>query len=143
MGRDLKKLFEKQEFRAKIKLNPQWNRKYGPGHTYWTGALHDGRDRGPHGYFCPTGWTRYAFNVIDNYDEKFKGWCFCYHGTKFEFGLAILLSGLAPARAAQHGSGIYASPSIIYAAHPRYAGIKQIPETDSNGYFKAGQYAQF
>jgi hypothetical protein len=132
-----------QQFRKEIKLHPQWNRTYGMGHNYWIGALQDGRDRGPHPYYCPVGWKRYAFYVTDNYDDKFKGWSFCYHGTKFSFGLSILLSGLKPADIAALGQGIYASPSIIYSSHPRYSEIREIKPSEQTNFFQGGKYVQF
>ncbi|CAF4657922.1 unnamed protein product [Rotaria sp. Silwood2] len=140
---NIKALNDKQKFRSEIKLHPQWNRVYDVGHIHWTGALQDGRDRGKYAYFCPIGWKRHAFDVSDNYDEKFKGWSICYHGTKFDYGLSILLSGLAPARIAALGKGIYASQSIIYSTHPRYAEIKRIQSSDEKTFFKNGKYVQF
>ncbi|CAM4805580.1 unnamed protein product [Rotaria magnacalcarata] len=134
---------KQQNYRSEIKLNPQFNRTYGPGHTYWIGALNDGRDRGGKPYYCPVGWQRNSLYITDKFRARFKGWCICYHGTKFNFGLAILLSGLKPADCTAHGEGIYASPSIIYACHPRYAEIKEIEPTHQNEYFKNGKYVQF
>ncbi|CAF1003538.1 unnamed protein product [Adineta steineri] len=113
------------------------------GHTYWTGALQDGRDRGDSPYYCPVGRKRYSFHVCDNFHEKVKGWCICYHGTKFSFGLSILLSGLKPATAISHGKGIYASPSIIYISHPRYSEAREINLSEQNSFFKRGKYVQF
>ena len=143
MGKDVKSLVEKQKFRKEIKLHPNYNRIYGVGHTYWTGPLQDGRDRGKYSYFCPIGWKRYAFYVSDNYHDKFKGWSIGYHGTKFQYGLSILLSGLAPARCAALGEGIYASQSIIYASHPRYAEVKKMESTNESSFFRKGCYVQF
>ncbi|CAF1497543.1 unnamed protein product [Rotaria magnacalcarata] len=140
---DTKSWNKKQQFRSEIKLHPQWNCIYYIGHIYWTGGLRDGRDRGKFDYFCPIGWKRYAFDVNDNFDEKFKGWSIGYHGTKFAYGLSILLSGLAPARCAGLGRGIYASQSIIYASHPRFAEVKQIESKDERNVFKNGKYVQF
>ncbi|CAF3086825.1 unnamed protein product [Rotaria socialis] len=130
---------KQQNYRSEIKLNPQFNRTYGPGHTYWTGELKDGRDRGGKPYYCPVGWQRNSLYIIDNLRARYKGWCICYHGTKFSFGLAILLSGLKPADNTAHGEGIYASPSIIYACHPRYAEVKDIEPKHQNEYFKIGK----
>ena len=140
---DIKSLNSQQKFRNEVRLYPQWNCVYGLGHTYWTGALQDEKDRGKYAYFCPVGWKRYALHVSDNFDEKFKGWSICYHGTKFAYGLSIFLSGLAPARCAQLGKGIYASQSITYTSHPRYAEIKRIKSSDKKNFFKSGQYVQF
>ncbi|CAF4027039.1 unnamed protein product, partial [Adineta steineri] len=132
-----------QNFRNEIKLHPQWNCTYGMGHTSWTGALHDGRDRGPHPYYCPVGWKRYALYVTDNYDDRFKGWSICYHGTKFSYGLSILLSGLKPSTAIEHGAGIHVSPSIIYPSHPRFSEIRKIKPSEETNFFQGGRYVQF
>ncbi|CAF4113118.1 unnamed protein product [Adineta steineri] len=140
---DLISLADIQKFRNEMKLHPEWNRAYGMDHTFWTGALYDGRDRGPHSYYCPVGWKRYALHVTDNYDDRFEGWSVCYHGTKFSYGLSILLSGLKPAEVIAHGEGIYASPSIIYTSHPRYAEIKEIKPFEQTNYFQGGKYVQF
>ncbi|CAF5149723.1 unnamed protein product, partial [Rotaria sp. Silwood1] len=101
---DITSLNKKQKFRNAIKLHPEWNLTYAKGHTYWEGALNDGIDRGNQPYYCPVGWKRYALYVTDHFPEKFKGWCKCYHGTKFSYGLSILLCGLKPADRAQHGN---------------------------------------
>ncbi|CAM4798763.1 unnamed protein product [Rotaria magnacalcarata] len=138
-----KTLSKQQKYRADIKINPQYNRIYARGHTYWRGALNDRRDRGNQPYYCPVGWKRCAFYVTDNFYEKFKGWCICYHGTKFACGLSILLSGLKPANKAVHGAGIYASPSITYTSHPRYAEVKRINSSSQSKFFKSGKYVQF
>ncbi|CAF4161368.1 unnamed protein product, partial [Adineta steineri] len=140
---DLESFTNIQNFRNELKLHPQWNRAYGVDHTSWTGALHDGRDRGPHPYYCPVGWKRYALYFTYNYDDRFKGWSICYHGTKFSYGLSILLSGLKPATAIEHGAGIYVSPSIIYSSHPRYSEIKEIKPSEETNFFQGGQYVQF
>ncbi|CAF4929063.1 unnamed protein product, partial [Rotaria sp. Silwood1] len=140
---DIVSFKKQQKFRDEISLHPQWNRIYDEGHSYWNGALQDNRDRGNHAYFCPIGWKRHSLHVTDNFDGKFKGWCVCYHGTKFAYGLSILLSGLKSANAIEHGSGIYVSPSIIYVAHPRYSEIKRIESSDQEKFFKKGQYIQF
>lgn len=132
-----------QNFRNELKLHPEWNRIYNIGHTYWTGALNDGRDRGDHPYYCPIGWKRYSFYVSDNFDEKFNGWPICYHGTKFAYGLSILLSGLKPAEVIAHGKGIYASPSIIYVCHPRYSEVRKIKPSEEVSFVKSGKYVQF
>ncbi len=140
---DIKALSEKQKLRNDIKLYPEWNRIYDISHLYWMGALNDGRDRGNQPYYCPIGWQRYSFHLTDRFYEKFKGWCVCYHGTKFAYGLSILLSGLTPAKAADHGAGIYATPSITYAAHPRYSEVREIESTHEKSFFKGGRYVQF
>lgn len=132
-----------QNFRQEIKLYPEYNRIYDKGHNFWVGPLNDGIDRGNKPYFCPVGWQRYSFYVTDTFSEKFKGWCICYHGTKFANGLSILLSGLKPATIDAHGEGIYVTPSINYAAHPRYAEVKFIESSSQNNLVKANHYVQF
>ncbi|ETO10745.1 hypothetical protein RFI_26632, partial [Reticulomyxa filosa] len=136
--------------RGEVLFNSDWDRIYSPKHTYWNGALNDKRDRGKHSYFCPVGWKRCSLRVTgaengDDFYNSFKGWHIAYHGTKFEYALSILLSGLATGIVNVHGKGVYASPSIIYVAHPRYSSIKEI-EPENRSYFsKTGNanYAQF
>jgi len=130
-----------QKRRAEIRLNPTFNRIYAPGHNYWIGAINDNIDRGKP-YYCPVGWQRWSLYVTDNFKAKFNGWAICYHGTKFEFGLSILLNGLKPATDEAHGKGVYFSPSVNYAAHPRYAEIKEI-DSKHGKFFKKGRYIQF
>lgn len=136
-------LFKMQKHRSEIKLNPQFNHIYTPGHTHWLGAIMDGLDRGDEPYYCPVGWQRWSLYITGNFYKKFKGWCICYHGTKFSYGLSILLSGLKPAEVDEHGTGIYATPSINYAAHPRYSEVKQMESTNNSKFFKSGSYVQF
>ncbi|CAF3376137.1 unnamed protein product [Rotaria sp. Silwood2] len=140
---DITSLKERQKGYYEIKLHPEWNHIYAHNHTYWVGANNDGIDRGNQPYYCPVGWKRYSLYVANNFPEKFKGWCICYHGTKFKYGLSILLSGLKTAKDKAHGPGIYTSPSIIYASHPRYAEIKFVESSVENDYFRKGQYMQF
>ncbi|CAF0985038.1 unnamed protein product [Adineta steineri] len=131
------------KFRSQVTLHPEWNRIYGVNNSYWPGVAPDQLDRGPHPYYCPLGWQRFSFYVADKFYQKFKGWSVCYHGTKFAYGLSILLSGLKPADVVAHGDGIYASPSIIYTAHPRYSEIKKIESMGESTFFKDGKYVQF
>ena len=140
---DINKLPYQQSFRYDIKLYPRWNHLYIRGHTYWTGPLQDGLDRGNEPYYCPVGWKRHSFYVTEDFYEKFRGWCICYHGTTFSNGLAILLSGLTTARMKAHGDGVYVTPSIIYAAHPRYAEVKRIESSNKREFFENGNYIQF
>ncbi|CAF2154580.1 unnamed protein product [Rotaria magnacalcarata] len=139
----IKTLFKQQKYRAEIKLNPQYNRIYKPGHCFWQGPINDGIDRGNSPYYCPVGWKRYSFYVTDRFSERFKGWCICYHGTKFTYGLSILLNGLKPADRNEHGAGIYVSPSITYTCHPRYAEVKLLDSSNQSKFFKSGKYVQF
>ncbi|CAF3427800.1 unnamed protein product, partial [Rotaria sp. Silwood2] len=63
--------------------------------------------------------------------------------TKFAHGLSILLSGLKPAEIKAHGAGIYATPLINYAAHPRYSEVKLVESSTRKKIFKADKYVQF
>ena len=54
-----------------------------------------------------------------------------------------MLSGLKPAVVAAHGDGIYATPSINYAAHPRYSEVKSIEKKHRTKFFPNGKYVQF
>lgn len=101
-------------------LNPQFNKRYGPGEgaTYWRGALNDGRRRGGFPYYCPDGWARFSLDVIKmqrsenaslngntpdsdsdyhsdhrNFDDKYGNWAIMYHGTKGKLVGSILSSG--------------------------------------------------
>ncbi|CAF1077291.1 unnamed protein product [Adineta ricciae] len=132
-----------QKFRSEIKMNPQYNRVYTQGRAFWAGPTPDRLDRGGNPYFCPVGWKRWSFYVTEKFYDKFKGWSICYHGTKFSYGLAILLSGLKPAERVALGQGIYTTPSINYACHPRYAEVKLIESSTNNTFFKSGKYVQF
>jgi hypothetical protein len=142
MGR-VKSLLKMQKHRTEIRLNPAYNRIYTKGHDYWLGPLIDGKDRGDKPYYCPVGWQRWSLYVTDQFDTKFKGWCIGYHGTKFSYGLSILLSGLKPADVHALGEGVYLTPSINYAAHPRYSEIKLIESKERKKFFKSGKYIQF
>ncbi|CAF0953245.1 unnamed protein product [Didymodactylos carnosus] len=116
------------------------------GHTYWSSELNDGKDRGGKPYYCPVGWKRYSFYITEtpqDFYQKFKGWCICYHGIKFQYGLTILLSGLKPANQAAHGAGVYFSPCINYAYHPRYSDVQQMPSEYQKDFSKSGRYLQF
>ena len=135
-------LMKMQRHQADIMLNPQFNRVYARGSNFWLGPLDDNKDRGNQPYYCPVGWKRWSFYVCDNFDKRFSGWCICYHGTKFAYGLSILLNGMKPAQIKALGEGIYTTPSIIYASHPRYAEVMPIPSSARN-FFKSGAYIQY
>lgn len=132
-----------QKFRTEIKMKPKYNHVYSKKHNFWLGALEDGRDRGGKPYYCPVGWKRWSFYISDHFYEKFKGWAICYHGTKFQHGLSILLGGLKPATIAAYGAGIYATPSINYSCHPRYAEVKELLSSTKSSFFPVGRYVQF
>jgi len=107
-------------------LDERHNRTYGPGATYWEGALKDSHDRGPgFQYFCPNGWTRYGLKV--EHPERMEGWNIVYHGTSQKNALGILENGMAKSRCDNgvvgHEPKAYFTPCVEYAAHPRYAKI--------------------
>ena len=52
------------------------------------------------------------------------------------------MSGLKPAEVNEHGTGVYASPSINYVAHPRYAEIRKTDDLEWK-LLKCGNYVQF
>ena len=139
----IKSLLKRQQYRQEIRLNPKYNQVYGRRDMYWRGPCTDKKNRGGKPYYCPDGWQRWSFYVTRDFNAKFNGWCIGYHGTKFEHGLAILLSGLKPAERKEHGDGVYATPSINYACHPRYSEVKSIEPSSESKFFKAGKYVQF
>lgn len=75
----------------------------------------------PQEYHCPYGWRRFAFEVPDF--ERIKSHAVAYHGTSIMTVPEILNSHLRPGRCQEGGDGAstYLSPSIEYAACPRYA----------------------
>eukprot|EP01084_Bolivina_argentea_P047948 88385_1 len=108
--------------KQRVIMNPQWNREYGANHTYWKGALDDGKSRGGEPYYCPKGWKRFAVQFDQNaYDftNVYDNWPIAYHGTPFDNHLLITLTSLKATRG-EHGEGVYLSPSIKYVSHPRY-----------------------
>ncbi|CAF3344531.1 unnamed protein product [Rotaria sp. Silwood2] len=104
-------------------LFPQWNRVYSrqPGGTYWNDPL----DRAGKPYYCPVGWTRFAIKVTntqEEFDQRYSDYHVAYHGTKSAVASDILNNGLRGSTGCyREGLNIYLSPSIEYAAHPRYA----------------------
>ena len=93
----------------------------------WRGALKGSRTADLLGYFCPANWRRFSLDVsID--DETFSKSSIMYHGTIGENALPIVRDGFKP-RECQHGvTAVYLTPSICYAAHPRYARVYKSQE---------------
>ena len=63
-------------------------------------------------------------------------------------GMSILLSGMIPSVSVKggftcHGDGVYLTPSITYAAHPRYSTPKEIPEDVKSIFGSQGKWIQF
>lgn len=85
------------------------------------GAPTETRWKQPQEYHCPYGWRRFSFEVPD-----FQRWDKCavaYHGTELKLVPQILSTCLRPGAAQEGGDGqcTYLTPSIEYAAAPRYA----------------------
>lgn len=80
----------------------------------------------PQPYHCPYGWRRFAFEV-PNFKAK-QSFAIAYHGTSIDSVGPILSTFLRPGKAQEGGDGhcAYLSPSIEYAACPRYASTLQI-----------------
>lgn len=105
----------------------------------------DNLDYGNNPHFCPFFWKWWSFDVAKNFYLKFREWSICYHGTKFSFELAILLSGMKLAQIAAHIQRIYMSlhPSIVHVIHnTRHAEIKRFRSSEKK-FFKQDQFVQF
>lgn len=117
------------------RMNPRWNKTYGLGGTYWEGALDDERNRGGLPYYCPNGWVRFALNVCpdEEFEARYNGWGYLYHGTKGRFVGSILTSGFRASQGlcfcGKEDFAVYMSPSVEYCSHPRYGSIEFNPET--------------
>jgi hypothetical protein len=96
--------------------------------TSWTGKLNKD-DYLP--YYCPSGWRRFAVKVCPDLrpdgatmDFFWKNSSNMYHGLKPEIVQNITRGGFIPSLC-QHGAkAVYLTPSIRYAAHPRYARVQ-------------------
>jgi hypothetical protein len=76
-------------------------------------------------YFCPCGWRRFALKVpSDLPDDFWKNSSNMYHGLQPEFVQAIVRDGFKPNECQHDGKAVYLTPSIRYAAHPRFARIQ-------------------
>ena len=75
----------------------------------------------PQEYHCPYGWRRFAFDVPDF--KRVETYAIAYHGTSIEAVPSILEDHLRPGRCQEGGDGncTYLTPSVEYAACPRYA----------------------
>ena len=81
-------------------------------------------------YYCPYGWRRYGIDVgltPNQFSENFNEWRVAYHGTKREYLLSILQSGIRTSDNGLYLSdneyGVYVTPSIEYAVHPRFTDV--------------------
>lgn len=92
--------------------------------TAWKGCLKE-HDFIP--YFCPAGWRR--FSIINKKtnphlnDHFWQNSSTMYHGTGPNCIPDILRNGFVPAKCQHAGKAVYLTPSIRYAAHPRYARV--------------------
>jgi len=113
--------------------NPAFNRIYGLGLTApgFKPTGFNPIDYSGERYYCPTGWRRISINVADSaaeFDRKYGGWHVAYHGTSHELASTILTTGFLPTPGAYSDNEevVYFSPSIEYAAHPRYAKVYEL-----------------
>jgi hypothetical protein len=76
-------------------------------------------------YFCPSGWRRFAVKVPSDIPRNFwENSSNMYHGLKPEDVPSIVRDGFRPSECQHQGKAVYMTPSIRYAAHPRYARIQ-------------------
>ena len=121
-----------------VPLNPDFHRIYGSGlrapgfkSTVFSYLNYSGEE-----YYCPNGWRRISLDVAESaaaFDRKYDGWHVAYHGTRHALATLILVEGFIPKPGA-YSEGkdvVYFSPSIEYAAHPRYAKVYKV--TDDRG----------
>mmetsp|Transcript_7102 Transcript_7102/g.13152 ORF Transcript_7102/g.13152 Transcript_7102/m.13152 type:complete len:506 (-) Transcript_7102:79-1596(-) len=95
--------------------------------TAWNGGL-NGTTTSLYPYMCPVGWRRFALNVPERHSEfhTFQDTYLMYHGLHPENVQKIIRNGFI-AKECQHGCpAVYLTPSILYAAHPRYARVVKI-----------------
>ena len=116
-------------------LNPDYNRIYGRGLSApgFKPTIFKFLDYSGEKYFCPNGWRRVSLNVAKSaaaFDRKYDGWHVAYHGTRHVNSAAILTDGFIPKPGAysEGKAVVYFSPSIEYAAHPRYARVYEVPD---------------
>mmetsp|Transcript_48863 Transcript_48863/g.89573 ORF Transcript_48863/g.89573 Transcript_48863/m.89573 type:complete len:387 (+) Transcript_48863:61-1221(+) len=95
--------------------------------TAWNGGL-NGTTTSLYPYMCPVGWRRFALNVPERHSEfhTFQDTYLMYHGLHPENVQKIIRNGFI-AKECQHGCpAVYLTPSILYAAHPRYARVVKV-----------------
>jgi len=90
-----------------------------PGHCYCGGGRR---------CICPSGWRR--CNLGHDY-QKLKGWKRVYQGVNFEYGLTMVLSGMMECYDDSRNDIGVITPSIIYAAHPKFSEVKKISSKDT------------
>lgn len=118
-------------------MDPAWDRVYGPGETHWHGAIDDGHDRGGEPYYCPSGWKRYGIRVPD-FETNWSGSNIVYHGSRSGLASDILHAGFKGGNG-DHCDGkevAYFSPSILYAAHARYAKVWERTQGGKTQYYQ-------
>jgi len=95
--------------------------------TAWSGKL-KGTATSLYPYMCPVGWRRFALNVPERHGtfHTFQDTYLMYHGLRPTDAQKIVRNGFI-AKECQHGyPAVYLTPSILYAAHPRYARVVKI-----------------
>eukprot|EP01006_Ploeotia_vitrea_P050612 TRINITY_DN67478_c3_g12_i1.p1 TRINITY_DN67478_c3_g12~~TRINITY_DN67478_c3_g12_i1.p1 ORF type:complete len:319 (+),score=6.55 TRINITY_DN67478_c3_g12_i1:66-1022(+) len=113
---------------SQLQFDPQYDRNYvSPGgpmchnqdtmHTSWEGSLT--KPPAPP-YFCPVGFYRFSLRVPRT---SFAGTRIMYHGTAGHNVHRIVQGGFKPHLCQHKVTATYFTPSIIYAAHPRYAKV--------------------
>jgi len=76
-------------------------------------------------YFCPGGWRRFAVKVPTSLPAGFwENSSNMYHGLKPQNVKSIVGGGFVPSECQHDGKAVYLTPSIRYAAHPRYARVQ-------------------
>eukprot|EP01006_Ploeotia_vitrea_P060520 TRINITY_DN76056_c0_g1_i1.p1 TRINITY_DN76056_c0_g1~~TRINITY_DN76056_c0_g1_i1.p1 ORF type:complete len:271 (+),score=15.60 TRINITY_DN76056_c0_g1_i1:10-822(+) len=85
--------------------------------THWVGSL---ENRGLP-YYCPVGWKRFSLKVAEGFG--WEGCPICYHGTGGHNVAKIAKVGFKAHYLQHKDTFAYFTPSILYAAHPRYANI--------------------
>jgi hypothetical protein len=119
-------------------LFPKFNRSYGnipPEEGYTSTPGFSPIPYGPEGfrvhYHCPNGWRRVSLMVeadAASFDAQYGNWHVGYHGTAHRNIVPILSEGFRVGHGIHlvHGAGIYFTPSIVYAQHPRYSKVYEI-----------------
>mmetsp|Transcript_49234 Transcript_49234/g.81831 ORF Transcript_49234/g.81831 Transcript_49234/m.81831 type:complete len:279 (+) Transcript_49234:92-928(+) len=87
--------------------------------TAWSGSL---SEKSLIPYYCPAGWRRYAMNVRTS-AYFWNNSSNMYHGLNPRNVKDIIKNGFKPSKCQHARPAVYLTPSIRYAAHPRYATI--------------------
>jgi len=113
--------YDRSQNRTYVRMeHPEANRTMH--RTAWRGCLSQTAEIP---YHCPSGWCRYASKVrmTANFWASSSN---MYHGTDPRYIQPIIEKGFRPTKCQHARPAVYLTPSIRYAAHPRYARILQI-----------------